>query len=233
MKGINRIARLTGLLYLIQVPLSILGVLYVPMALIVPQDALATVNNIVSSEMVFRLSIIAALTVQLSHMIIVLLLDKILSPVNKTLSMLMVVLMLTSVPITMLNELLNFGILILTDAPPFLSSFSAGQLNSLVMLFHSLHEDGIFIAQIFWGLWLIPMGILILRSDFLPKVLGYITLLVALSYGVDFFTGMLAPQFGIAFTETIGFLEILFPLWLLVRGVNAEKWEQQRLASTR
>jgi hypothetical protein len=231
MNAINRTARLTGLLYFIQLPLAIFGIMYVPMALVAPLDALVTMNNIASAEMTFRLSIGAALLVQVSHLIIVLLLYKILSPASRTAAVYMVVFMAVSVPITMLNELLNFGILTLVNAPPFLASFSSDQINSLVMLFHTLHEDGIFIAQIFWGLWLIPMAIMIIKSDFLPKILGYITLLVALSYTVDFFTGMLAPQFGIAFSETIGFLEVLFPLWLLIRGVNAEKWEQRRLAS--
>lgn len=224
MNTINRTARLTGLLYFIQLPLSIFGIMYVSKSLVVPQDALATVNNIISAGNNFRLSIGAALLVQICQLIIVLLLYKILSPVDNTAGVFMVTFLAVSVPITMLNELTNFAILHLVNGSPFLSSFSAAQLNSLVMLFHTLHEDGICIAQIFWGLWLIPMGILIIKSGFLPRVLGYITLLVALSYVVDFFIGMLAPQSGITFATSIGFLEILFPLWLLIRGVNVEKW---------
>jgi hypothetical protein len=231
MNTIKRTAHLIGLIYLAMVPLSVFGIMYVPMALIVPDNALTTVNNIVSSASVFRMSIGTALLVQVSHLIIVLLLYKILSPAGKTAGVYMVAFMAVSIPITMLNELLNFGILTLVNPPSFLDSFSPDQLNSLVMLFHTMHEDGIFIAQIFWGLWLIPMGIMIIKSDFLPKFLGYANLLVAASYMVDFFLGIFTPQLGITFAGTIGFLEILFPLWLLIRGVNAEKWEQQRLVS--
>jgi hypothetical protein len=228
MNTINRTARFTGLLYTLMIPLSILGYLYVPEAVVVSQDALATVDNIVAGEVVFRLSMAAALVVQISHIIIVLLLYKILSPVNKTLAVYMVVFMLTSVPITMLNELNNFAMLYLAGGAPYLSTFPADQLGSMVLFFHTLHEAGIFIAQIFWGLWLIPMGWLIIKSEFMPKFLGYILLLVALSYMVDFFIGIVVPQFGIAFTDIIGFAEILLPLWLLIRGVNAEKWANQQ-----
>ena len=109
MKTINRTARLTGLLYFIQVPLAIFGVMYAPMALIVQGDALATMNNFASSASVFRMSIGAALLVQVSHLFIAILLYKILSPAGKTAGVIMVVLMAVSVPIAMLNESLNWN----------------------------------------------------------------------------------------------------------------------------
>lgn len=230
MKTINRTARLTGLLYFIQVPLAIFGVMYAPMALIVQGDALATMNNFASSASVFRMSIGAALLVQVSHLFIAILLYKILSPAGKTAGVIMVVLMAVSVPIAMLNESLNFAILHLANGSPLLAGFSTEQVSSLVTLLHNLHEDGIFIAQIFWGLWLIPMGILIVKSEFLPKWLGYANLIVVASYMVDFVAGIFVPELGVAITGTVGFLEILFPLWLLVRGVNVAKWEEKAQA---
>lgn len=228
--NINKTARLTGLLYFIQMPLAIFGVLYVPMAMIAT-DALTTMNNFTASASVFRMSIGAALVVQVSHLFIAMLLYKILSPVNRTAGVYMVLLMAVSVPLAMLNELLNFAILHLADGTPLLAGFSTEQISSLVVLLHTLHEDGIFIAQIFWGLWLIPMGILIIQSEFLPKWLGYANLLVATSYMLDLVAGIFAPQLGLAITETVGFLEILFPFWLLVFGVNVAKWEAKAQVS--
>ena len=229
MNTINRTARLTGLLYFIQLPLSVFAILYTP-SLFVPEDTLATVSNILTAETVFRLSIGAALVVQVSHLVIALLLFRILSPVNRTAGVYMVVFMAVSVPITMLNELTNIAILVLANAPSFLSAFSSEQLGNLVLFLHTLHEQGILIAQIFWGLWLFPMGYLIIRSDFVPKLLGYITLVVGASYLLDCFTWILLPGFSFSFAGVLGFFEILFPLWLLIRGVDAEKWEAQRAA---
>ncbi len=227
---INKTARLTGLLYFIQMPLAIFGVLYVPMTMITG-NAMTTTQNFALSTSVFRMSIGAALLVQISHLVIAMLLYKILSPVGKTASVYMVLFMAASVPITMLNELLNFSILHLVNGSALFAGFSAEQISSLVMLIHNLHEDGIFIAQIFWGLWLIPMGILIIKSKFLPKWLGYANLIVAASYMVDFVAGIFAPELGVAITETLGFLEIIFPFWLLIRGVNIAKWEEKARAA--
>ncbi len=227
---INKTARLTGLLYFIQMPLAIFGVLYVPMTMIT-SNAMTTTQNFALSTSVFRMSIGAALLVQISHLVIAMLLHKTLSPVGKTASVYMVLFMAASVPITMLNELLNFAILYLVNGSSLFAGFSAEQISSLVMLIHNLHEDGIFIAQIFWGLWLIPMGILIIKSKFLPKWLGYANLIVAASYMVDFVAGIFAPELGVAITETLGFLEIIFPFWLLLRGVNIAKWEEKARAA--
>ncbi len=227
---IDKTARLTGLLYFIQMPLAIFGVLYVPMTMITG-NAMTTTQNFALSTSVFRMSIGAALLVQISHLVIAMLLYKILSPVGKTASVYMVLFMAASVPITMLNELLNFAILHLVNGSPLFAGFSAEQISSLVMLIHNLHEDGIFIAQIFWGLWLIPMGILITKSKFLPKWFGYANLIVAASYMVDFVAGIFAPELGVSITETLGFLEIIFPFWLLIRGVNIAKWEEKARAA--
>ncbi|MCB8976189.1 MAG: DUF4386 domain-containing protein [Ardenticatenaceae bacterium] len=201
------------------------GFLYVPEFVIVPQDGMATVNNIIAGETIFRLSIMAALVVQIGHIFIPLLLYRLLSPANKTLAIYMVVFMLVSIPITMLNELNNFAILYLVNGNITSTVVSPEQIGNWVLFFHSLHETGIFIAEIFWGLWLIPMGWLIIKSELVPKLLGYALLIVALSYVADFFMGMLLPQLGIEITGVVGFLEILFPLWLLIKGVDAEKWQ--------
>ncbi len=103
MNSINKTARIAGFLYLLTVPLGIFGILYIPSNVIVSGDAFATINNIIANEMLFRLSIISSLTIHVLYIFIVLLMHKLLKPVNKIHANLMVIFMLVSVPISMLN----------------------------------------------------------------------------------------------------------------------------------
>jgi uncharacterized protein DUF4386 len=226
-------ARIAGLLYLILVPLGIFGVLYVPSALIVPADAATTARNIVASESLFRLSILTALAVQVINLLVVLLLYKLLKPVNRDLAALMVIFLLTGVPIAMLNELNQLAALRLAGGAAYLNGFSAEQLHALVPFFLGLHKDGVLIAEIFWGLWLLPMGWLVIRSGFLLKILGVLLILGCLGYLADSLTYFLFPAYAAAVspiaTTPAGIAELLFALWLLIKGVNVEQWKSRLL----
>ncbi|MFC7195108.1 DUF4386 domain-containing protein [Halosimplex aquaticum] len=110
-------------------------------------------------------------------------------------------------------------------------SFTTEQSQGLASLFLDLHQHGIFIAQIFWGLWLLPMGLLVYKSGFIPRVLGVLLVIGGLGYMIDSFIFFLAPSFGITFTDFTFIGELLFPLWLLIKGVNAERWEESAFES--
>jgi hypothetical protein len=216
-------------------PFGIFGIMYVPSILIVPGDAATTINNIMTSESLFRSGIVSALIVQMLIILVVLVLYKLLKPVNKNHALLMVIFILVSVPITMLNELNQFAALLLSSGADYLTVFSAGQLQALVPLFLNLHEYGIFITSIFWGLWLLPMGYLVFKSGFLPRILGILLMIACFGYLIDSFGRLLLPNFDATIVSTIvGFMlwgELLFPLWLLIKGVNAEQWEKCALES--
>ena len=145
----NKIARIAGLLYTMMIPLGLFGIMYVPSFLIVPGDAATTANNILASVSLFRLSIVTALIVQIGHVFVVLLLYKLLRPVNENLAVLMVLFLLISVPVTMLNELNHFVVLLSLNGAESLSAFTTEQLQAIVPLFLDLHQYGIFIAGIF------------------------------------------------------------------------------------
>lgn len=224
------LARVAGFLYLIMAPLGIFGILYVPSIIIVPGDAAATANNIMASESLFRLSIVSALLTQVVFIFLVLFLYQLLKPVNKSHALLMVILVLVAVPIAMLNELNQFAALLLLSGADYLPAFEPDQLHSQVMLFVDLHEDGILIAQIFWGLWLLPLGLLVFKSGFLPRFLGVLLVIGCFGYVIDSFALILFPSFKpIAQFTFIG--ELLLPLWLLIKGVNIEQWEKLALES--
>ena len=234
-KEIKKTARIAGFLYLIMVPFALFGIMYVPSTLIVPGDAAATANNIMASESLFRLSIVSLLMVAIGHILLVLVLYKLLKPVNKNHALLMVIFMLVGAPIAMLNELNKFAALLLLNGADYLTAFTADQLPAQVMLFLNLQEHGVFIAQIFWGLWLFPMGYLVFKSGFLPRILGVLLMIACFGYLIDTFARLLLPNYGATiFPTIIGFTfygEMLLALWLLIKGVNVEQWEKRALES--
>jgi len=231
MKSIQKSARIAGFLYLLLVPLGIFGMLYIPNTLFVPDDIATTVSNIRANQRLFQASIVAALVTQLVQIFVVLYLYRILKPVNKNHALLMVIFILVAVPIAMLNELNQFAVLLLLNGTSLLGSFSTEQIYALVELFLELRSSGIFIAQLFWGLWLFPMGYLIFKSGFLPKLIGLLLIVACFGYLADSFIFFFVPDFGITFSEFTFLGELLITLWLLIKGVNVAAWEKRALES--
>ena len=219
----NKTARIAGFLYLLLVPLGVLGIIYVPSTLIVPGDVAATAGNIMANEALFRLSIVSALLVQVVNIFVVLFLYKLLKPVNKNMARLMVIFILLGAPIAMLNELNQAAALLLLN--------SADPLSALTTMFLDLHQYGIQIAGIFWGLWLFPMGYLVFKSNYIPKIIGVLLMIGCFGYLVDSFVFFLFPDFGVAISQFTFIGELLLPLWLVIKGVNVEQWEKSVLES--
>ena len=228
----NKTARVAGCLYLMLFPLGIFGIIYVPSSLIVLGDAATTASNIMANELLYRLSIVTALTLQIVYIFLALALYKLLNPVDKNNAVLMVILVLVAAPIAMLNELNHVAVLLVLSGSDFLTTFSLDQVQASVPLFLNLHEHGVFIAQIFWGLWLFPMGYLIFKSNFLPKALGILMIIGGFGYLVDSFVYFIFPDFDVTFSEFTFLGELLLPLWLMFKGVNHEQWEKYALKST-
>jgi hypothetical protein len=217
----NKTARIAGGLYLLLFPLGIFGLVYVPAALIVPGDAAATVGNIMANESLFRLSIVSALLLQLVNIFVVLFLYRLLKPVNKSVALLMVIFLLLAVPIAMLSEINQAAVLLLlNDADPSLS---------LAILFLDLHEVGIQIAGIFWGLWLFPMGYLVFKSNYIPQIIGVLLMIGCVGYLIDSFASFLFPDLSLTVSQFTFIGELILPLWLLIKGVNVEQWEKRTL----
>ncbi len=225
-------ARVAGVLYLLLLPLGIIGILYVPTVLIVPGDAGATAHNIMAVESLYRLTIVAALIIPLVNLFVVLFLYKLLKHVNKNMAVLMVIFLLLAIPIAMLNELNQFAVLLLLSGAEFLTVFTAVQLQAFATFFLELHKYGIHIAGIFWGLWLFPMGYLVFKSGFLPRILGILLMIGCFGYLIDSFAAFLVPEYGVAIAGFTFWGELLLPLWLLIKGVNVERWEKVALEST-
>jgi hypothetical protein len=224
MSSVKRQARIAGLLYLLACIPAPFALIYVPGALIVPGDATATANQVRASETLLRLGIAGELISAAAFIFVVFALYHLFEGVNKQLASLMVTLFVVSVPISFLNVLNDVAALILARGADFLSVFDKGQLDALVLLFLRLHNYGLLVAQIFWGLWLIPFGLLVMRSGFIPRVLGIFLMLACLGYLATSFTYLLLPQYGhlvSRFATVLEVGELPVVLWLLIWGAKA------------
>jgi len=224
-------ARVAGILYLLLLPMAIFGIMAAPTGLIVPGDISATAQNLTESGTLYRFSIVVALLVQVVNILVVLALYRLLKPVNKAMATLMVVFLLVAVPIAMFNELHRFALVLLLTNPAHLAAFTTEQVSTLVTLILDSHELGISIAGIFWGLWLFPMGYLVYKSGFLPRIIGLLLMIGCLGYLVDSAAAMLIPGNTINVAMFTFWGEIIFPLWLVIRGVNVEQWKKRALES--
>ncbi|HYU30943.1 MAG TPA: DUF4386 domain-containing protein [Thermoanaerobaculia bacterium] len=216
-------ARIAGLLYLLMAIPGPFSLMYVPGKLIVSGNAAATANNIMAHEMLFRLSILGILVSGIGWLVLALALYRLFSGVDKAHASLLVIFVAVSVAISYLVELNQIGALILLRGGDFLAVFDKPQREALAYLFIKLHGQGITINEMFWGLWLIPFGWLVIKSRFLPRILGAWLLVNGLAYMAISFTGLLFPPYGAvvfnkAFPILLGELAIMF--WLLIRGLK-------------
>ena len=209
---LNQIATRAGITYLMLIPLGIFGIIYVPENLIVINDITQTIDNINANEMLFRGSILSALTVQLFNIVLVILLYKLFKHVNKTMAAIMVIFSILAVPIAFLNEINHLIVLNLLDTKT--------EYQHLIEMFLDLHHQGIIIAQVFWGLWLFPLGYLICKSNMIPKFIGVLLMIGCLGYVIDSITLILFPNLSFTFSEFTFLGEVILPLWLLIKGIK-------------
>ncbi len=219
----QKIARVAAFVFLIIFFLGMSTELFIRPGMIVTGDAAATVKNIAASESLFRLSLVSDLIRQTLLMLLPLILNKLLKPVNKTIASLMVIFALVSVPISMLNELNHFAVLLLSSGAGYLTAFKADQLNALVMFFLELRKYGTFVPQVF-SLWVLLLGYLVFKSGFLPRILGILLMLGGLCYTIQVVLFFLFPNFDATILGLFAFIgESLFYLWLLIMGVKDQK----------
>jgi len=227
--SINRTARFAGFLYLILAICGGFAEFFVRQNLVAPGDAMATVNNIMTSEFLFRLGFVMELIGQAVFVVLALTLYKILKSVNKDQATLMVAFVLVAVAITCLNMLNQFAALLLLNGGDYLTPFTPDQVQAMVLLFLNLHTVGYLIAQVFFGLWLLPLGYLVYKSGFMPRILGVLLMIACFGYLLDVLIFALLPDLNLVVSEFTFVGELLLLLWLLIKGVNVEQWQRQAL----
>ena len=223
MNSIMNPGRFAGLLYVLTSIVGFFAMGYVPGKLIVHGNAAATASNIAASEMLFRLGIAGSLIGQAAFIFGALALYDLLKGVKQRHATLMVLLIVVSVPIAFLNEVNSIAALVLVRGADFLSIFEKPQRDALAMLFLNLHHYGIVVAEIFWGLWLFPLGLLVYRSRFLPRFLGVWLVIAGFAWVILSLTGVLSPQYQDkvnTFSQPAMIGEIVFMFWLLIKGAT-------------
>jgi hypothetical protein len=216
----RKTARIAGFLYFIYIVTSIIGNEF---GRFVSVDAPATVNNIMAHESLFRIGFVISLFSVVFFLLAAWALYVLLKPVNKNIALLFLLLNLGGFVIWCLSMLNLFGSLLLLSGADYLKVFQPDQLKAQAMLFINLYKNGYIIAQIPYGIWLFPLGYLVFKSGFLPKILGI--LLIADFFGLLIFViqRFLLPGYEVISypSSAVGFIaEFSLSLWLLIKGVK-------------
>jgi hypothetical protein len=223
MPSIVNQGRFAGLLYILTSIAGFFAMGYVPNKLIVHANPVATVNNIAAHEMLFRFGIAAQLIGQAAFIFVALALYKLLEGVNRRHASLMVILIVVSIPIALVNELNSLAALALVRGDDFLSIVDKPQRDAFAMLFINIHGRGLVVAELFWGLWLFPLALLVYRSRFLPRFLGVWLALAGAAWVTLSLVSILLPQYQnkvYTYTQPAVLGEIAFMLWLFIRGAK-------------
>lgn len=227
MKNKKKTARVAGLYYLLVVVLSILYMEFIPSKIVVQDDPIATMHKLLSHASLFKWGILIGIAVHISFILLPLTLYKLLHHINNNLAIIMVVFALISVPISYTFLYDQFEIIPLINDYPMFDMTQKQEANAKVFLMYENLYSGFFLLQIFWGLWLFPLGYLAFKSGFLPKVLGIFLMLGCISYLIDVVGGILLVNFHeyvnthiLIIPAAIGEIGMCF--WLLTIGVKAD-----------
>ena len=230
MTSMKNTARLAGFLILLIAVLSPFSILYLPSTLIVPGDAAATASNVMASDGLFRLGIVVDSVVILLEIVVIAILYVLLRPANRTLALAAAFARLAMTIVMAVNVFNSFGVLLLLSDAEYLTVFEPDQLHALALLVLNLHESGVYIWQVFFGLHWVAVGYLVAKSGYFPRILGILLMVTCLGYLMDSF-GILFPSSGVPSIVSSAVLavgvigELSFTLWLLIKGVNVEQWE--------
>ncbi len=207
---------LLRILYPFWVLIAVFSLMIIPSMIIIEGDPMQTAKNLASRELIFRIGIAGSIITQILHIIIPWLLYQLFKSVNKGQALMMIILALTSVPITMYNEVHKLTAIGLMNTP------------EQMMQSIELYIQGQIVPYIFWGLWLFPLGYLVSKSGFFPKLIGGLLKIAGLGYVLGSLMRILAlkPEILHTIFEILTFGELVFILWFVIIGINKSKIEK-------
>src|SRR5438128_9332633 len=227
-------ARIGGVLYLIIIIVGLFGEAFVRDRLIVSGDAAATAAKIMSHESLWRFHIAAELFLLICAVALLWILFVLLRPVSRDLALLAVFINLVSIGIEAATTMYLIEALFPLGNAGYLKAFTPEQVYAMATLSLKSHGYGFSVSLLFFGCFCLIVGYLIFRSGYLPKTIGVLMQIAGLSYLTNSFALILSPAFAnrlfpaILVPAFIG--EVSLCLWLLVKGVNVEKWEEKASA---
>ena len=224
--SLKKQSRIAALLYFVSCLPAPFALLYVPSVLIVRGDAAVTANNLRDSEALLRLGMAVELFSATVVILAMFAFYHLFKAVSQKHAMAMMILMLISVPISYLNVLNDLAALTFARGPAFLVAvFDKSQLDALVLFFLRLHNQGIILAQVFWGLWLLPFGIATFRCGFIPRFVGIAAIVAGCGYVISSSVSLFLP----ASAQGIGQLAMILGVgelaffWLLIWGARDQR----------
>ena len=224
MTSLSRDARVAGLLYILASVVGVVRLMYIPNALFVYGNATATASNIVAHESLFRLGIVSSLLAAALWLFVPLALYRLLKGVDQTLAVLMVILgSLMQVPLFFVSIVGDAAALLTARGGGYLSVFDKPQRDAFARLFLDLHHQLDLANLMFAGLWLFPFGLLVYKSQFLPRFLGVWLMIACFAWLAFSFTGLLFPAYedkAFSITQPIALGEVATMLWLVIRGAK-------------
>jgi hypothetical protein len=229
MDSTKRTARLAGLLYFVSSLFGVFALLYVPSRLVVRGDAAATADRLRASGSLLRMGIGAELVGMTLFVFVALVLYRLFQPVSAGSALSMLVLILLSFPIVFVSVLGEIAALKLaggSSGVDYLSVLDPRSRDALAYLSLHLHGQGLLIAQIFWGLWLFPFGICVIRSGFIPRFLGILLIVAGPGYIASSLAELVLPQYAPAVEQVTKILTLCEPpiiFWLLIWGAKPQE----------
>jgi hypothetical protein len=222
--SLKKTARFAGFLYIIMGIPSAFGIAYVPSKIIDWGNAIITFNNIMTHEFLFRMGMVSQFISNVLFILLVSVLYHLFKQVNSFQSRLMVALVLVQVPIGFVIETFNMASLLILKGE-IMKALTLEQKQEWVMLFVTMHKYGMIIIEIFSGLWLIPFGQLVYKSQFIPRILGILLVMGGIAYIIESLSFWLFPDYQPVVSSfmmiiyTIGETPIIF--WLLIKGTKS------------
>jgi Domain of unknown function (DUF4386) len=223
MNSINKTARTAGVFYLIFIVASIIADLF---GHFVFADASATVNHIMAHESLFRIGVVISLFSYVLFLLAAWYLYILLKPVNKNMALLFLLLNLGGFAILVFSHVNLFSSVMLLSGADYLKVFQPDQLQAQATLFINSYKTGSTIAQIPFGVWLIPLGYLVFKSGFLPKILGILLIVDCFGLLIYVCQRFLLPGYVVISYPclVVSFIaEVSLTLWLLIKGVRDQK----------
>jgi hypothetical protein len=221
-------ARLAAVFILIEGQASVFGQLVIPGQFIVTRDAAATAANILSNETLFRLGVTFALISVASHIVWVVLFYDLFKPVNRTLSLLAAFVGLIAIAVQAVSAIFQIAPLTILHGGEFSSAFTAEQLQALAYLSFRLKDQTFNTYLVFFGFWCLLTGYLIFRSGFMPRLVGLLEMLAGAAYLILLWPPLASALYPYYLFLGIG--EFVLLLWLLFKGVDAERWYERARA---
>jgi Domain of unknown function (DUF4386) len=223
MNSLKATARRAGALYFLFLIVGLVD-MYGFSRFIVFGDATATARNIIAAESTYRIGILTDFVTLLLFIFLVVSLYNLLKGADKWYAMLMVLLVSVGVTIGFVNILNKLAPLILLSGAGYLSVFTKPQLDALALGFLNLNSSGNTIDTAFWGLWLFPFGILVIKSGFFPRVLGILLIVAGLALLTTSVTSIVLPAYEHVVSRVmtpLGLGEFPIIFWLLIKGAKA------------